>query len=101
MQSPPCESTYNRGNHQTEADGIHQRPGHRKGETQTTENHCAPTGRLTKCHPTASINQNAVQDSKHKTTGGSDFHRINEGGILPGDVGVTSERLAELRSRAG
>ena len=34
-------------------------------------------------------------------TGGSDFHRIQEGGILPGDVGVTPERLAELRSRAG
>jgi predicted metal-dependent phosphoesterase TrpH len=34
-------------------------------------------------------------------TGGSDFHRIIEGGILPGDVGVTPERLAALRSRAG
>jgi len=34
-------------------------------------------------------------------TGGSDFHRVTEGGILPGDVGVTPERLAELRLRAG
>jgi predicted metal-dependent phosphoesterase TrpH len=34
-------------------------------------------------------------------TGGSDFHRLQEGGILPGDVGVTPDRLAELRSRAG
>jgi predicted metal-dependent phosphoesterase TrpH len=34
-------------------------------------------------------------------TGGSDFHRMIEGGILPGDVGVTPERLAALRSRAG
>lgn len=34
-------------------------------------------------------------------TGGSDFHRLNEGGVLPGDVGLTPERLAALRSRAG
>ena len=34
-------------------------------------------------------------------TGGSDFHRLQEGGILPGDVGVTPERLSELRLRAG
>jgi predicted metal-dependent phosphoesterase TrpH len=34
-------------------------------------------------------------------TGGSDFHRQLSGGILPGDVGVTAPRLAELRSRAG
>jgi len=34
-------------------------------------------------------------------TGGSDFHRLVEGGTLPGDVGVTPERFAELRARAG
>lgn len=34
-------------------------------------------------------------------TGGSDFHRLFAGGILPGDFGVTAQRLDELRSRAG
>jgi len=32
-------------------------------------------------------------------TGGSDFHRPTTGGILPGDLGVTPERLDLLRAR--
>ena len=34
-------------------------------------------------------------------TGGSDFHRHQPGGLLPGDVGVTLEVLAALRPLAG
>ena len=43
----------------------------------------------------------AVEARGMVATGGSDFHRLSVGGILPGDVGVTEQRLAELRLRAG